>query len=204
MLGIQNLLQSCNLPPHCCPSSLSSPVMCAVWQRRKRREGWWCQEVRDSNALLNRWDTFRSKTEGGGRRRRDSGQADRSADKHAGLADSGLETGVTQLHTRIGWSLYTWLGEFRSVSKFTIAQTMSITVHLSYSNNSSINPGQRQRQRWNWSPKVAAHLRPIYLCWGLLGVEEREKCAFLFEVTIKRLTERTTKRDGDIWFLFLC
>ena len=31
----------------------------------------------------------------GRRRRRDSGQADRSADKHAGLADSGLETGVT-------------------------------------------------------------------------------------------------------------
>ena len=30
----------------------------------------------------------------------------------------------------------------------------------------------------------------------VLGVET-EKCAFLFEVTIKRLTERTTKRDGD-------
>ena len=44
----------------------------------------------------------------GRRRRRDSGQADRSADKHAGQADSGLETGVTQLQElaevfTLGW-----------------------------------------------------------------------------------------------------
>ena len=43
------------------------------------------------------------------------------------------------------------------------------------------------------SPPIFAQFISVGDFWEWSGVE----CAFLFEVTIKRLTERTTKRDRD-------
>ena len=73
--------------------TISSSDVCTA--ATAEEDGWWCQEVRDSNALSSSAadETLfgQRETEEEEEEEKDRGQSDRSADKHAGPAGRGLE-----------------------------------------------------------------------------------------------------------------